>query len=84
MRPEVLVCLGATAARSVLGVDVRVEAVRGRALEEPAVLGTSGARPRVVVTAHPSAVLRLRRKDGWDAAFGRLVDDLRGAAALLG
>jgi hypothetical protein len=34
----------------------------------------------VLVTAHPSAVLRLRGKDGWDEAFGRLVGDLQEAA----
>ena len=37
-------------------------------------------QPRVVVTTHPSAVLRLRGKDGYDEAFAALVDDLRLAA----
>jgi DNA polymerase len=84
VRPEVVVCLGATAARSVLGVDVGIEAIRGQVLDEPLAVGTGGADPRVLVTAHPSAVLRLRGKDGWDEAFGRLVADLRAAAAALG
>jgi uracil-DNA glycosylase len=76
------VCLGATAARAVLGVDVGVEAVRGRFLDaEPVVRGDRP--PRVLVTAHPSSVLRLRGKDGWDGAFGRLVADLREAASAL-
>ena len=43
-----------------------------RLLDEP-------ARP-VVVTTHPSAVLRLRGRDGYDEAFAGLVDDLRLAA----
>ncbi len=82
VRPRVLVCLGATAARAVLGVDVGVEAVRGRLLDEPPTLVLGDVEPpRVLVTAHPSAVLRLRGKDGWDAALGRLVADLREAAA---
>jgi uracil-DNA glycosylase family protein len=81
VRPRVLVCLGATAARAVLGVDVRVETVRGRLLDEPPAFVADGAAPpRVLVTAHPSAVLRLRGKDGWDEAFGRLVADLGEAA----
>ncbi len=84
VRPDVVVCLGATAARSVLGVDVGVEAVRGRPLEEPLAVAGGDVAPRVVVTSHPSAVLRLRGKDGWAEAFGRLVDDLRAAAALVG
>jgi uracil-DNA glycosylase family protein len=79
--PRLVVCLGATAARSVLGVDVRLESVRGHVLDElPAFAAPAEAPPRVLVTAHPSAVLRLRGKDGWDEAFGRLVADLREAA----
>ncbi|HUG51158.1 MAG TPA: uracil-DNA glycosylase, partial [Terrimesophilobacter sp.] len=31
----------------------------------------------VVITAHPSAVLRLRGRDGWDEAFDSLVRDLQ-------
>jgi uracil-DNA glycosylase len=65
--------------------------VRGRALDTAldtaldeslgaAVRG--GPPPMVLVTAHPSAVLRLRGRSGWDEAFGRLVDDLRVAAEL--
>ncbi|GAA4288963.1 UdgX family uracil-DNA binding protein [Georgenia daeguensis] len=72
--PAVIVCLGATAARAVLGREVRVGEVRGQALE-----GDGGVR--VVVTTHPSAVLRLRGKPEWDEAFDALVADLRAAAA---
>lgn len=78
--PEVIVCLGATAGRSVLGRPVRVNAERGRMLE-PAP-GTDGAR--VLVTTHPSAVLRLRGKPEWDEAFDRFVADLVVAREALG
>jgi DNA polymerase len=84
VRPDVVVCLGATAARAVLGVDVGVEAVRGTVLDEPLAVGTGEVAAQVLVTAHPSAVLRLRGKEGWSEAFGRLVDDLRVAASLVG
>ena len=72
MQPRVVVAMGATAARAVLGKTVKIGESRGRLLDE-------AARP-VVVTTHPSAVLRLRGKDGYDEAFGALVDDLRLAA----
>jgi DNA polymerase len=70
--PGVVVALGATAARAVLDRTVKIGEVRGRLLEEP-------TRP-VVVTTHPSAVLRLRGREGYDEAFAGLVDDLRLAA----
>jgi uracil-DNA glycosylase family protein len=52
VRPRLLVCLGATATQALLGRDARVTALRGRVLEPPEL------EPRVVVTIHPSAVLR--------------------------
>jgi uracil-DNA glycosylase family protein len=70
--PGVVVAMGATAARAVLDRAVKIGEVRGRLLEEP-------GRP-VVVTTHPSAVLRLRGRDGYDEEFGSLVEDLRLAA----
>jgi uracil-DNA glycosylase family protein len=70
--PRMVVAMGATAARAVLDRTVKIGDVRGRVLEEP-------DRP-VVVTTHPSAVLRLRGRDGYDEAFGALVEDLRLAA----
>jgi len=52
VRPKVLVCLGRTAAQAVVGHDARVTALRGRLLDVPEL------PMRVVVTFHPSAVLR--------------------------
>ncbi|MCF6375993.1 UdgX family uracil-DNA binding protein [Nocardioides KLBMP 9356] len=72
VEPAVVVALGATAARAVLGRTVKIGEARGHLLEEPGHV--------VVVTTHPSAVLRLRGEDGYDEAFGALVDDLRLAA----
>jgi uracil-DNA glycosylase family protein len=77
VKPQVIVCLGATAGRAVVGRPVRVSAERGRALAE------SVADARVLVTAHPSAVLRLRGRDGWSEALDQLVGDLEAAAALV-
>jgi uracil-DNA glycosylase len=74
--PDVVVCLGASAGRSVLGRVVRIGAERGVVLE-------AGGR-RTVITSHPSAVLRLRGKDGYDEAFAALVADLRVAVEAAG
>jgi DNA polymerase len=70
VRPRVVVCLGATAARAVLGRAVTIHTSRGRKLDGP-----DGVP--VVVTIHPSAALRVR--DGADRAELRrgLAGDLR-------
>ena len=72
--PDVVVCLGAKAGRSVLGRAVRIGAERGTVLEGP------GGRD-TVITTHPSAVLRLRSRGGYDEALAGLVSDLEVAAA---
>jgi len=73
IRPHVVVCLGTTAARAVLGRPVTIAANRGRALSTDLV-------PTVFVTAHPSAILRA--PDPASRARGRahLVADLKQAA----
>ncbi len=71
--PDVVVCLGASAGRSVLGRTVRIGAERGAVLEGPDGRDT-------VITTHPSAVLRLRSRGGYDEALALLVSDLRTAA----
>jgi len=79
VRADVVVCLGATAGRSVLGRPVRVGAERGKVLRGASGLGDAA----VLITTHPSAVLRLRGKPEWDEAFDGFVADLLAAAALL-
>ena len=77
LRPRIVVALGATAGRSLFGRPVRIGAERGRVLE--------GAIPdidaKALLTAHPSAVLRMRDTPDYDANFDLLVTDLRAAAA---
>jgi uracil-DNA glycosylase len=80
VRPQVVVCLGATAAQSLLGADFRVSAQRGRELRlGPSVIAVE-PEPIVVATVHPSAVLR-DRSDRHDEAYQLFVDDLRSARA---
>ncbi len=72
IKPRILVCLGATAAKALLGGTPHIERDRGHPLP-------SGLAPLVMLTAHPSAVLRQRDHDGRQAATQALVRDLRSA-----
>ncbi|HEV7624324.1 MAG TPA: UdgX family uracil-DNA binding protein, partial [Amnibacterium sp.] len=80
LAPGVVVALGATAGRALFGRPVRIGAERGHLLD--------GAIPdsdaKALLTAHPSAVLRMRGDPGYDAAYAALVTDLRTAAAAAG
>ena len=69
IRPEVIVCLGATAARAVIGKDFKVSTMRGRFVPSP-------LAPKVFATLHPSALLRLRDEDEKEEAFQHFVKDL--------
>jgi DNA polymerase len=76
VRPELLVLLGATAAKAVLGSSFRLTRHRGEAVE-------SDAAAVVTATIHPSAVLRVDpgQRDEYFAGF---VADLRRARELAG
>jgi uracil-DNA glycosylase len=76
VRPRVLVCLGATAAQSLLGKDFRVTKQRGEWIE-------SDLAELVTATIHPSAILRQRDPDARRAELERFVDDLRKVAEAL-
>jgi DNA polymerase len=75
VRPAVILALGASAARGLLGRPVTLSKSRGQVLA-----ALDGAR--VVATIHPSFLLRIR--DGSDVEYHRFVDDLKTAAALSG
>jgi uracil-DNA glycosylase len=76
--PKLIVCLGATAARSLLGAGFRVTQQRGKVLELPTPVGER----KVLATVHPSLVLRATGDDR-DLAYGGLVEDLRVAADVI-
>jgi DNA polymerase len=69
VQPASIVCLGATAARALLGPGVKVTETAGRPIP-------SDLAPLVVATLHPSAILRADDPDR-DAMYERLVGDLR-------
>jgi uracil-DNA glycosylase len=66
--PEVMVCLGATAVRAVIGTKARVMKDHGRFLD-------SKLGPTAMPTLHPSAILRADPEDR-DDAMDMLVGDL--------
>ena len=70
LRPEVLVCLGATAARALIGPSFRLMQQHGLFLE------TRWAA-RTIATLHPSAVLRGEDEAAQTRLYGMLRDDLR-------
>jgi uracil-DNA glycosylase len=74
IEPELVVCLGATAAQAVLGREFRVTRRHGEVVASD--LGPA------LGTVHPSAVLRAP-DDRRDAVFDGLVADLRVAGARL-
>ena len=75
VEPRAVLCLGATAARAVMGGKVRVTETRGQSLRSP--LGVD-----VVITIHPAYILRLR--SGAEEAFALFVSDVAQAARLAG
>jgi uracil-DNA glycosylase len=70
VRPHVIVALGATAAKALVGLQFKVSVDRGRFIESP-------LAPYVFATFHPSALLRLREEEEKEAAFEQLVKDLK-------
>jgi DNA polymerase len=72
--PMVLVCLGATAGQAIFGSGFRVTRERGRVLE-------SKFARRVVVTVHPSSLLRQPDEEARHREYQLFVADLRSAIA---
>jgi len=73
IRPQVIVCLGATAAKAMLGASFALLRGRGRWIEH-----RSGAR--VMATVHPAYVLRVSSTDR-ERVYAEFVADLRHAAS---
>jgi uracil-DNA glycosylase len=76
VKPKVMVCLGATAARALLGSDFRVTQDRGKLVE-------TDLAPIATGTVHPSSILRIDDEDERRVARDELADDLREVAKRL-
>ncbi|HVX62245.1 MAG TPA: UdgX family uracil-DNA binding protein [Pirellulales bacterium] len=69
VQPQIVVCLGATAAQSLLGSSFRITRQRGQLLD-------SEWAPAVMATYHPSAVLRAPEREQREELRALLVRDL--------
>jgi uracil-DNA glycosylase family protein len=76
VRPQLLICLGATAAQGILGRSFKVTQQRGQVLSSP-------VAPHVLATVHPSSILRARDPQARHTELKRFVSDLRAAARWL-
>ena len=72
-RPRLIVALGATAGQALYGRAVKVMSERGRISEDPRGF-------RILLTIHPSMILRLPDAAAKEREFAALVADLRQAA----
>jgi uracil-DNA glycosylase family protein len=70
VKPEVIVCLGATATLALLGPKYRLAQERGKFVEHP-------WGPHVTATIHPSAVLRAPDAQQRHEEYRKFVDDLK-------
>jgi uracil-DNA glycosylase len=69
VKPQALVCLGATAAQALLGRSFRVTKERGRFVDSP-------LAPLVTATVHPSSILRAPDEESRRSAMDEFVRDL--------
>ena len=77
VKPQMIVCLGATAAQALLGRDFRVTQHRGEVL-------SSEWAPWLLATVHPSSLLRIPDATAREEAFAQFVDDMKTVAKQLG
>jgi uracil-DNA glycosylase family 4 len=73
LKPQVLVCLGATAAQALLGKEFRVSHHRGQWIASP-------LAPWVMAIVHPSSILRAPDEETRHAEVDRFVEDLKKVA----
>ena len=76
VRPRIIVCLGATAAKALLGNSFRVSVDRGRFM-------ASDLAPLVTATVHPSSILREPDASARREAMRAFVSDLKKVKAKL-
>jgi uracil-DNA glycosylase family protein len=76
IKPSVIVCLGATAARAILGPAYRLTQEHGKFLAHE-------WAPHVTSTVHPSAILRTPDRQQRQVIYVQLVTDLQRVADIL-
>ena len=76
VKPQVLVCLGATAAKALLGPKFKVTQQRGEFVD-------SELAPLATGTVHPSSILRAPDEEARHRAYHDFVEDLKIVASAL-
>lgn len=76
VKPNVIVCLGATAAQALLGAKFKVTKQRGQFIE-------STLAPYIMATVHPWSILRAPDDETRRLEKRRFIDDLKRVAAVL-
>lgn len=76
VRPELIVCLGAVAAQSLLGSGFKVTQSHGKVQHAEGL-------PPIIATLHPSAILRARTDEDRERDTSTFIQDLRQVSALL-
>ena len=76
VRPELIVCLGAVAAQSLLGASFRITQSRGE-------IQRLAGLPPVVATVHPSSILRATTDEDREREMTLFIRDLKQAAQAL-
>lgn len=76
VRPDAIVCLGATAAQAIFGPKFRITQQRGEFLE-------SGLARHVMATVHPSSILRAPDDETRHEEMQRFIDDLKKIAEVI-
>jgi DNA polymerase len=75
VRPRILVCLGATAARSLLGKEFSITRQHGKVVE-------SELSPFTIATVHPSSILRAPDAESRRQQMRAFVEDLKQVVVL--
>lgn len=76
LKPQVVVCLGATAAQVLIAPSFKVTQQRGKLIPSP-------LAPHVMATVHPSSILRAPNDLAREREMKRFVADLRAVARLI-
>src|SRR5688572_13737537 len=74
--PELVICLGATAAQALLGTGFKVTEDRGKVFQ-------SALAPRIMATVHPSSILRAPDDESRESELKSFIADLAIAARVL-
>jgi DNA polymerase len=71
VKPKLIVCLGATAAQTLMGPQFRITKDRGK------IFTNQEWAPALLATNHPSAILRVPDPEGREEAYRSFVHDLK-------